>query len=73
MHRSGDMSRQVDRDQVRRLAADGAQVVDVLPRGAYRESHIAGALNIPLGELDRKAAEALARDGHPVVYCNDYT
>ena len=57
MHTPGGMSRRVDRDEVRRLADAGAHVVDVLPRRIYRDLHIAGALNIPLGELDRKAAE----------------
>jgi rhodanese-related sulfurtransferase len=68
------MPRQVDRDEVRRLAGDGAHVVDALSERAYRELHIAGALSRPLGELDRKAADELSRDGLPiVVYCNDYT
>ena len=68
------MTLRVDRDEVRRLAGAGSHVVDVLPRRAYRDLHIAGATNIPLGELDRKAAEDLGRSGRPiVVYCNDYT
>ncbi|HEX9819706.1 MAG TPA: rhodanese-like domain-containing protein [Methylomirabilota bacterium] len=54
--------RQVDREEVRRLAATGAQIVDVLPPGAYRQLHIAGATNLPLGRLDREAAETLARE-----------
>jgi rhodanese-related sulfurtransferase len=66
--------RQIDRDEVRRLAAERAHVVDVLPRAAYRALHIAGALSIPLGELDREAAARLSRGGRAViVYCNDYT
>ena len=66
--------RTIDRDEVQRLAAAGAHVVDVLSRNAYRELHIAGALNIPLAELDRAAAAQLARGGRAViVYCNDYT
>jgi rhodanese-related sulfurtransferase len=74
MHTPSGMSRRVDRDEVRRLAAAGAHVVDVLPRRTYRDLHIAGALNIPLGELDRKAAEELSRNGRSiVVYCHDYT
>jgi rhodanese-related sulfurtransferase len=68
------MGLRVDRDDVRRLAAAGSHVVDVLPRAAYRALHIAGARSLPLGELDRKAAEDLGRSGRPiVVYCNDYT
>jgi rhodanese-related sulfurtransferase len=66
--------RQTDRNEVRRLAAEGVHVVGVLPRAAYRELHIAGALSIPLGELDRRAAAQLSQDGRAVtVYCNDYT
>ena len=65
--------RQVDREEVRRLEAEGAQIVDVLPPRAYRQLHIAGATNIPLGRLDREAAQTLARDRPVVVYCNDYT
>jgi rhodanese-related sulfurtransferase len=65
--------RQVDR-KVRQLAAQGAHVVDVLPRAAYRELHIADALSIPLGELDRQAAAQLSHDGRAmIVYCNDFT
>ena len=66
--------RQVDRNEVRQLAAEGGHVVDVLPRAAYRELHIAGALSLPLRELDREAAARLSHDGRAViVYCNDYT
>jgi rhodanese-related sulfurtransferase len=68
------MALRVDREEVRRLAADGAYVIDVLPSGAYRQLHIVGAVNIPLGTLDRKTAEELARTGRAiVVYCNDFT
>jgi rhodanese-related sulfurtransferase len=65
---------QIDRSEVQRLAATGARIVDVLPRRPFRELHIAGALNVPLGELDRTTATGLARSDRPVVvYCNDYT
>jgi rhodanese-related sulfurtransferase len=65
---------EIDRSEVQRLAAAGAPIVEVLPRRPFRELHIAGALNVPLGELDRPAAVGLARRDRPVVvYCNDYT
>jgi len=68
------MARRVERDEVLRMVAQGAQIVDVLPRHAYRELHVAGAINIPLGELDREAAERFESSGRSVVvYCNDYT
>jgi rhodanese-related sulfurtransferase len=62
----------VDRDQVRRLVADGAQLVEVLPRAEYEEEHLPGAINIPLKELNRETAAQLDRNRPVVVYCNDY-
>ncbi len=63
----------VTRDEVRRLQAEGAQVVEVLPRAEYEWKHIAGAICLPLTNLtDAAAAECLDR-GRPVVtYCNDF-
>jgi rhodanese-related sulfurtransferase len=61
----------VERDDVLRLAADGAQVVEVLPRESYDRFHIAGALSIPLAELDDRQTE-LDRTQPVVVYCNDF-
>jgi len=55
------------------LLAEGAQLVDVLPREDYDEEHIAGALNLPLKELDRETSARLVDRERPViVYCNDY-
>lgn len=39
------MSEDVRRDDVRRMAEGGAQIVDVLPREEYEESHLPGATN----------------------------
>jgi rhodanese-related sulfurtransferase len=57
---------------VQRLVADGAQLVEVLPRPEYEEEHIAGAINLPLKELNRETARRLDRDRPVIVYCNDY-
>ena len=61
----------IDRTEVQRLVAAGAQLVDVLPRADYEREHLAGAVNIPLKELNREPAEQLDRDRPVVVYCND--
>ena len=37
----------------------GARLVEVLPREEYEEEHIAGAINIPLKELDRETTAGL--------------
>ncbi len=62
----------IRREEVRRLLNEGAQLVEVLPREEYEEEHIAGAINIPLKELNRKTAMQLDRSRPVVVYCDDY-
>ncbi len=63
----------IDRNGVLRLLEEeGAQLVDVLPREEYGESHLQGAINIPLKELNRDTAERLRRDEPVIVYCHDY-
>ena len=61
----------IQRDEVRRLLAAGAQLVDVLPRAEYEAEHIAGAISIPLKELDRQSTAILDRDRPVIVYCWD--
>jgi rhodanese-related sulfurtransferase/CBS domain-containing protein len=65
------MPAQIGRDQVQRLVAEGAQLVEVLPALAFRNEHLPGAINIPLKEMTRASTAQLDR-GHPiVVYCFD--
>ncbi|HXH84287.1 MAG TPA: rhodanese-like domain-containing protein [Candidatus Tectomicrobia bacterium] len=60
----------IGRHEVQRLMDQGAQLVDVLPRGDYDEEHIAGAISVPLGRL---AEDAERLRGRPViVYCHDH-
>ena len=66
------MTTRVDRDEVQKMAADGAQLVDVLPADAYESEHLPGAVNIPLKELAARAPRELARDRAVIVYCHDY-
>jgi rhodanese-related sulfurtransferase len=66
------MPTDVDRHEVRRLAAEGAQVVEVMPREDYEEEHLPGALDLPLESLTVPAAQHLLRRHVPVVvYCYD--
>jgi rhodanese-related sulfurtransferase len=60
-----------DRDDVRRLLAEGAQLVDVLPAQEYEQEHLPGAISIPLKQLDRESAARLNRDRPVIVYCWD--
>ncbi len=61
----------IGRDEVRRLVALGAQLVEVLPAEEYAQEHIAGAINIPLRRIDRRAPELLDRTRPVIAYCFD--
>jgi phage shock protein E len=66
------MPKMIELDEVRRLIDCGAQVVDVLSRKEYEESHLPGAIHLPLTELDARTAASLARDRAVIAYCYDY-
>jgi rhodanese-related sulfurtransferase/CBS domain-containing protein len=61
----------IQRDEVQRLMATGALLVEVLPREEYEDEHIAGAVNIPLKEINRESAARLEQDQAIIVYCWD--
>jgi rhodanese-related sulfurtransferase len=65
------MTTEVHRADVQALTAEGAQLVDVLPEQEFEEEHLPGAINMPLGLLDRLAPR-LQRDRGVIVYCYDY-
>ena len=65
------MSTAIDRDQVQRLVAEGAQLVDVLPSEEYADAHLPGAIHLSLWDLDRRAAGRLERTRPVIVYCHD--
>ena len=46
----------IDREQVQKLTATGAQLVEVLPPDEYKDEHLPGAINIPLKALDAVTA-----------------
>lgn len=63
---------EITRDEVQRLLAAGAQLVDVLPTDEYTAEHIVGAVNLPLKELNRETAARLDPTRPVIVYCWDY-
>ena len=67
------LASEATRDDVQRLLAEGAQLVEVLPADGYEDEHLPGALNLPLKELARLAPERLDRGRPVVVYCYDST
>ena len=65
------MPQAIDRDAVRRVTAEGAQLVEVLPASEYAEDHLPGAINLPLRRLEEQATKVLDRQRAVVVYCWD--
>ncbi len=65
------MPKDITRDELHGLLERGAQLVDVLPAEEYAESHLTGAISIPLKALDRDATAGLRKDTPVVVYCHD--
>jgi len=65
------MARNIDRDEVQRLMARGAQIVDVLPAREFGEDHLPGAVNLPLRKIEAEALRVLDPSRAVVVYCAD--
>ena len=53
----------------RRLVAEGARLVDVRTPEEFAASHLPGAVNIPVQELDRRMTELGPKDEPIVLYC----
>jgi rhodanese-related sulfurtransferase len=60
----------IDRDEVRRLAGERAQLVEVLPAEDYAWAHLPGAVSLPLKHLDQDMGQ-LDRSRPVIVYCHD--
>ena len=65
------MAVQITREDVQKMTAEGAVLIDTLPENEYAEEHIAGTVNIPLKQLDRQTTAHLAKDDALIVYCYD--
>jgi rhodanese-related sulfurtransferase len=65
------MATPIDRERVQELVSGGAALIDTLPEKDYRDSHLPGAVNVPLKRLDATSAASLPRDRPIVVYCYD--
>ncbi len=62
----------IDRHEVDRLIRDdGAILIDALPRSDYDAEHIAGAINLPIKELNAQTTAHLSKDDPVIVYCWD--
>ena len=66
------MATETDRDRVRELLDQGAQLISVLPEDEYKYEHLPGAISIPLKTLDAQSTRGLDRERPVIVYCYDY-
>ena len=65
------MVTEIGRDEVQRLVAEGAQLVDARSREDYEGEHIAGALSLPVKVLDRETTRQLDKTRAVITYCWD--
>jgi phage shock protein E len=57
--------------ELRRLLAEDAQLVEVLPEDEFAEAHLPGAINIPLKALTADTTASLDKQRAVIVYCWD--
>jgi phage shock protein E len=55
--------------QAKTLVKNGAKLVDVRSRAEFAGGHIEGAINVPVGDLERREAELGPKETVLVVYC----
>jgi rhodanese-related sulfurtransferase len=65
------MPTEIGREDVQQLIAEGAQLVEVLPKEEFDEQHLPGAIHIPLRKIDPGVRASLAPERPVVVYCWD--
>jgi rhodanese-related sulfurtransferase len=65
-------TREVSREEARKLVAEGAQLVDVRAEHEWEAGRIAGARHLPLAELAERTGE-LGRERPVVLYCRGGT
>ena len=61
-------TREVSREEARKMVEEGAQLVDVRAPHEWNAGHIANAKHVPLPELPQRTGE-LDQDTPVVVYC----
>ena len=64
-----DKGGDVTSSDARRLVEGGARLVDVRTPEEFAAGHIAGAINIPVQDLDRRMGEIEPKDRAIVLYC----
>jgi rhodanese-related sulfurtransferase len=65
----------ISRDELRARLGDRSLIIlDVLPKEAYAEAHIPGAISLPVAEIAAKAHQTISKlTQEIVVYCGGPT
>lgn len=65
----------ISRDELRARLRDRSLIIlDVLPKEAYAEAHIPGALSLPVAEIETKARQVISNLTQEIaVYCGGPT
>lgn len=64
--------KEISREEAKKLAAEGGQIVDVRDEHEWEAGHIPGAAHIPLPELNERSGE-IDKDRPVVLYCRGGT
>ncbi len=65
------MPTDIGREDVQRLVAQGAPLVEVLPEEAFDEQDPPGAIHLPLRKIEAGARATLDPERPVIVYCWD--
>ena len=67
------MPTEIRHDEVQRLTAAGAYLLDVREPEGYEAEHLPGAMSLPVKSLDRGTTAGLDRDRPVITYCWEWT
>ena len=67
------MPTDIDHDELQRLTAAGALLLDVREREGYDAEHLPGAVSLPVKSLDAETTAGFERERPVITYCWEFT
>ena len=64
---------EIGHDEVQRMVAAGACLLDAREREGYDAERLPGAVSLPIKSLDRETTAHLDRDRPVITYCWEWT
>ena len=65
------MPTSINKEEIRKLMIEGAQLIEVLSAQEYEREHLPEARPLPLQEINQDTPAELRRDVPVIVYCYD--